>query len=230
MGQFAQFQRGELHLGRAAAAEDVDVRDRGVLQAPVDVVRNFRGEQFVRVLHQHAGHVQGHVAVADDGDFLGVQRPFAGHIRVAVVPGHEVGPAEGSVEFDARNVQVSVLDGAGGEDHGVVEGAEIVEFQVAAVGHVAEEPDIAAVQDLVQGVDDALDARVVRRHAVADQAVGRRVGLEQVDADFEVAALDLVGLGQDVRGVHACRSGADNRDAEGTLGGGFGRVGHREPF
>ena len=149
---------------------------------------------------------------------------------MAVVPGDEVRPAEGALKVDARNVQVRVLDGAGGEDHGVVEGAEIMECQVAAVGDVAQEADVAAVQDLVQGVHDALDPRVVRRHAVADQAVGGRVGLEEVDADFEVAVLDLVGLGQDVRGVDACRSGADNRDAEGTFGGGFGRVGHREPF
>ena len=120
------------------------------------------------------------------------------------------------------NVQVCVLDGAGGEDHGVVEGTEVVQRQVPAVGDVAQEADVAAVQDLVQRVDDALDARMVRGHAVADQAVRRRVGLEEVDADLEVAVLDLVGLGQDVRGVDTGRSGADNRDAEGTFGGGFG--------
>ena len=55
---------------------------------------------------------------------------------------------------------------------------------------------------------------MVRGHAVADQAVRGRVGLEEVDADLEVAVLDLVGLRQDVRGVDAGRSGADDRDAE----------------
>ena len=41
VAEFAQLQRRELHLGRAAAAEDVDVRDRGILERPVDVVRDF---------------------------------------------------------------------------------------------------------------------------------------------------------------------------------------------
>jgi hypothetical protein len=72
------------------------------------------------VLGEDAGHVEGHVAVADHGDFLGIQRPFAGNVRVSVVPGDEVGAAEGSLEFDARDVQVRVLDGAGGENDGVV--------------------------------------------------------------------------------------------------------------
>ncbi|MCY1241370.1 hypothetical protein D9M72_542670 [compost metagenome] len=82
----------------------------------------------------------------------------------------------------------------------------------------------------MQGVDDALDARVVRGHAVADQAVRGGIGLEEVDADLEVAVFDFIGLGQDVRGIDAGRSGADDRDAEGTFGSGFGRIGHREPF
>ena len=127
-------------------------------------------------------------------------------------------PPKEPSESDAGNVQVRVLDGAGGEDHGVVEGTEIVQGQVAAVGDVAEEPDVAAVQDLVQRVDDPLDPRMVRGDAVADEAVRGRVRLEEVDADLEVAVLDLIGLGQDVRGVDAGRSGADNRNAERTFG------------
>ena len=156
--------------------------------ALVDVVRDFGHQQLVGVLGQHAGHVQGHVAVADHGDLLGLQRPVARHVRVPVVPGDEVGGAVGPLEPDAGDVQVRVLDGAGGEDHGVVEGAEVVQGQVAAVGDVAEEADVAAVQHLVQRVDDALDPRVVRGDAVADQAVRGRVRLEEVDADLEVAA------------------------------------------
>jgi hypothetical protein len=214
VGQLAQLQRGELDLGRAAAAEDVHVRDRGVLQAGVNVVRDFGDQQVVGVLGQHARHVQGHVAVADDGDFLGVQRPFAGDVGVAVVPGHEVGAAVGAVEFDARDVQVRVLDGAGGEDDGVVVRTEVLDGEVRAVVHVAEEPDVSAVQDLVQGVDDALDARVVRGNAVADQAVGRRVAVKQVDAHGQLAALDGFTLGEDVGGVHAGGAGTHDGDPE----------------
>ena len=214
VGQLAQLQRGELHLGGAAAAEDVHVGDRGGLQAAVDVVRDFGDQEVIGVLGEHPGDVEGHVAVADHGDFLGLQRPVAGNVRVAVVPGDEVGAAVGALEFDARDVQVRVLDGAGGEDDGVVVRAEVLEREVRAVVDVAEEADVPAVQDLVQGVDDALDARVVRGHAVADQAVRRRVAVEEVDADGELAALDGLALGQDVRGVHTGGSGADDGDAQ----------------
>ena len=230
VAEFAQLQRRELHLGRAAAAKHVDVGDRRILERPVDVVRDFGDQEFIGVLDQHAGHVEGHVAVADHRNLLGLQRPVPRHVRVAVVPGDEVGPAEGSLQADPGNIQVRVLDGAGGEDDGVVERAEVMQRQVPAIGDVAEEPDVAAVQDLVQRVDDPLDPRMVGSHPVADEAVGRRIGLEEVDADLEVAVLDLIGLRQDVRGVDTGRARANNRDTEGTRGCGFGRVGHREPF
>ena len=162
VAEFAQLQRRELHLGRAAAAKDVDVGDRRILQCPVDVVRDFGDQEFIGVLDQHAGHIEGHVAVADHRNLLGLQRPVPRHIRVAVVPGDEVRPAEGTLQADPGNVQVRVLDGSGGEDDGVVEGTEVMQRQVPAVGDVAEEPDVAAVQDLVQRVDDPLDPRMVR--------------------------------------------------------------------
>ena len=91
-----------------------------------------------------------------------------------------------------------------------------------AVVHVAEEADVAAVQDLVQGVDDALDARVVRGDAVADQAVGRRVAVEEVDAHGQLAALDGFALGEDVGGVDAGGAGAHDGDAERTVGRTYG--------
>ena len=186
---------------------------------------DFGDQQVVGVLGQDAGHVQGHVAVAEHGNFLGLQRPFTGDVRVAVVPGHEVRAAVGTVQLDARDVQVRVLDGAGGEDDGVVVGAQVLDGEVRAVVHVAEEPDVAAVQDLVQGVDDALDARVVRGNAVADQAVGRRVAVKEVDAHGQLAALDGLALGEDVRGVDAGRAGAHNGNAQRTLGRSYGGAG-----
>jgi hypothetical protein len=196
----------------------------------VDVVRDLGAEQFLRVLDQHAGYVQGHVPVADHRNLLGLQRPLPRHVRVAVVPGHEVCPAEGALQLNARNVQVCILDGTRGEDDGVIEGAEVVQGQVPAVGHVAQEPDVAAVQDLVQGVDNPLDPGVVGRHAVADQSVGRRVRLEKIDADLEVAVLHATGLGEDVRSIDPRGSRAHDGNAERTAGGGFAVVGHLEPF
>ncbi|MNI82785.1 hypothetical protein D3C73_1395390 [compost metagenome] len=95
--------------------------------------------------------------------------------------------------------------------------AEVLDGDVRAVVHVAEEADVAAVQDLVQGIDDALDAGVVRSNAVADEAVRCRVTVKEVDADGEFAALDGLALGQDVRCVHAGRAGADDGDAKRTV-------------
>jgi hypothetical protein len=66
----------------------------------------------------------------------------------------------------------------------------------------------------VQGVDDALDAGVVRGNAVTDQAVGGRVAVEEIDADRQLAALDGFALGEDVRSVNAGRAGANDGDAQ----------------
>ena len=140
------------------------------------------------MLGQHPGHVKGHIAVANDGDLLGGQRPFTRHVRVAVVPGDEVGAAVRTFQLDAGDVQVRVLDGASGEDHGVVVLLQVLQHQVSAVFNVAEEADVAAVQHLVQGVHNALDARMVRCNAVADQAVRRRVAVEEVNADHQAGS------------------------------------------
>ncbi len=168
------------------------------------------------MLGEDPGDVECHVAVADDGDLPSFQRPGAFHVGVAVVPGHEIGAAEGTVELDAGNRKISVPDGARREDDRIIETPEIGQCQVPAVVDVAEETDVAAVQHLVQGVDDPLDPRVVGGDTVPDEAVRCRILVEKVDTDLEVASLDLVGLRQDVGGVDACRPGADDRDPQRT--------------
>ena len=64
----------------------------------------------------------------------------------------------------------------------------------------------------MQRVHDALDAGVVGRDAVADEAVGRRERLEQVDRDLAAGLRDLAV--QDVAGVDAGGAGSDDRDAK----------------
>ena len=219
LGELAQLEGGELHLGGAAAAEDVHVRDRGRLEPLVDVAGDLGEEHVVGVLGQHAGDVEGHVAVADDRDLAGLERPGAREVRVAVVPGHELGGPVHAPEVVAGDVQRGVVDGSGGEDHGVVVGAEVGEGQVPAELHVAEEADVAAPQDGAQRGDDALDPGVVGGHAVADEAERGRVAVEQVDADLELPVLHGLGLGEHVRGVDAGRTGADDGDAQGAGGG-----------
>ncbi len=212
--QLAQLHRAELGLRRAAPTEDVHLDGLVLRQAGVDVGRDVGGQQLVGGLGQDPGHVQGHVADPEHGDLLGLQRPGARHVRVAVVPGDEVGGAVGAVEFAAGYVQGPVGHRAGGEDHGVVEGVELVQGDVGRVVHVAEEPQLGLVEHLVQRGHDALDPRVVGRHAVADQSERCGHPLEQVDRHPRF--LGGVGLHQRVSGVDAGGTGTDDGNTDGT--------------
>src|SRR5699024_3685519 len=102
----------------------------------------------------------------------------------------------------------------------VVVAAQVIEGEVGAELDVAEEADVSAAQDPVQGGDDPLDPRMVGGDAGADQAEGRRAAVEQIDGDLELPVLDLLGLQQGVGGVHAGGAGADHGQTEGLLGGG----------
>lgn len=133
---------------------------------------------------------------------------------MTVVPGDEVGGAVGAVELDARYGHVAVCRGAGGEDHRVVEAAQVVQADVGRVVDVAEEADLRLVQDLVQGVDDALDARVVGGDAVPDQAEGRGHPLEEVDGHAGFGG--HLGLEQGVGGVDPGGAGSDDGYPQGA--------------
>jgi hypothetical protein len=91
---------------------------------------------------------------------------------VAVEPGDELRAAEAARQVDAGDVEVAVLLGAGREHDGVVVAAQLVELDVDAVLDVAEQAHLRLRQHLVQRLDDALDARVVGRDAVADEPNG----------------------------------------------------------
>ena len=186
------------------------VGDRGGGQDLGDVGGDLGDHEVGGVLGQDARDVQGHIAHADDGDLLGAQVPGARVVGVAVVPGDEVGAAVALGGVGAGDVQGGVGVGAGGEDQGVVVLVELGHGDVPAHLHIADEPDVAALEDLVQGHDDLLDARVVGGHPVAHQAVGGGEPLEQVDAHVQP------GFGQDVGGVDAGGAGTDDGDAERT--------------
>lgn len=142
MRQFAELHRRELDLRWAAAGEDVNVGGLVEFQALVHVVGDFGGQLFVGRLGQHPGDVECDVAGAEDGDLLGVQRPFARYVGMPVVPGDEVRRAVAAGQVDTGDVQRTVGAGAGGEDHRVVMAAQVGELDVAAVVHVADEPDL----------------------------------------------------------------------------------------
>ena len=210
LAELAQLERGELHLHRSAAAEDVHVGHRRRLQPLVDVVGDLGRQQVLGVLRQHPRGVERDVAVADHGDALRRQRPGARVVGVPVVPADEVGGAVAAGQVDARDVEVGVAHGPGREDDGVVVALQVVERDVAAVEHVAEDADVAAVDDFAERRDDALDARMVGRDPVAHEPVGGREALEQVDRDVESAIV----FEQDVGGVDAGGSCADDRQTQ----------------
>ena len=177
--------------------------------------RDLGGEQFVTGLGEDACDVEGDVADTEDGDLLGVEGPGARHVGVPVVPRDEIGRAVAAVEIDTRDVQGAVRVGTGGEDDRVVEATQVVEGDVVAVVDVAEQAHLRLVEHLVQRGDDALDARVVRGDAVANEPEGGRHPLEEVDAHARSADI-VVGLHERIGGVDAGRSGTDDGDAEWT--------------
>ena len=101
---------------------------------------------------------------------LCVQRPVPRNIGVAVVPADEFGGAEAAGQLGSGDVQRRRLHRAGREDDRVVVPLQVVQGEVDAVPHVAEQPDVAAVEHRPQRRHDALDPRMVRGHAVPHQA------------------------------------------------------------
>ena len=186
------------------------VGDGGCLESRLHVRGDLGGEQVLGVLREDARDVEGHVADPDDADRRGIQRPLAREVGVAVVPAHEVGGAVRADGVDAGNVERGIADRAGREDDRVVVALEVVEGDVLAEPDVAEDADVATIEHVAQRRDDALDARVIRGDAVADEPVGRGQVVEQVDRHVELA----LRLQQDVRGVDAGGTRADDGQPE----------------
>jgi hypothetical protein len=130
----------------------------------VHVGRDLGGEHVVGGLGQDPGHVQRHVAGADHADLGGRQRPVARHIRMTVVPLHELGGAVAAGQGNAGDNQLPVPLAVGRHDHRVVVAAQVGEREVPAVGDVAEQPQAGLVEHSAQRVHDLLDPGVVRGH------------------------------------------------------------------
>ena len=60
------------------------------------------------------------------------------------------------------------MNSAGREDNGVVVLAQVGKVQILTVFDIAEESNITAVKHLVQGGNNALDARVIGCHTVTN--------------------------------------------------------------
>src|SRR5699024_3341833 len=88
---------------------------------------------------------------------------------MSVVPVDDVSGAIGLREVDSRNVEVSIANTPGGENHHVIESVKILKGEVGAEVNVANKPRCFTLQHFMQGNHDLLNTRVVRSHAVAHQ-------------------------------------------------------------
>ena len=154
---------------------------------------------------EHAGHVRGHVAVADDHGAPARQRRVQlAAVRVAVVPAHEIGGGQRAGQVLARDAQRLVGLGAHRVDDRVVVAHQVGVRDVRAHLDVAQEAAARAQHVAVEGLVQALDLVVVGRHAAAQQAPRGGQALVQVHLG---AAADA----QQPRGrERARRPGADD--------------------
>ena len=100
------------------------------------------------MLSEHARHIQGNVAVADDRDGRRLERPLAWNIGVAVVPAHEVGSAIAARQVDSGDHERGIPNRTGREDHGVVMLLQVGQGDVTAEVHVAEKADVARIEHI----------------------------------------------------------------------------------
>ena len=90
LSELAQLGVGERRLRRAAAPEQNDVGDARHPKGVDRVIGGVGRRQLTRIEHEHARHIDRHVAVADDHRPATVEiEHVVGEIRMAVVPGDE---------------------------------------------------------------------------------------------------------------------------------------------
>ena len=126
----------------AAPADHVDVGDRRRLDRPGGVIGQVGGCHLIRRLDQYPGHVDGDVADADHRRRRGVKVGIeAQEVGMAVVPADERGGAVNAPLVLAGDVHRAVERRADGQDHGVVDFAQLVQADVTAHRDVAAVPD-----------------------------------------------------------------------------------------
>ena len=175
-----------LSLRRAAAAEDVDLLGAVLLKRCVHVIRDLSNQQLICGLGQDAGDVEGDIAHADDGNGFCREIPIALEVGVAVIKAHEFAGAMVALEVLARDTHALIGGSTGGEDDGVIILAHLLDGDVLAYLDIAQEADLFLFHNVVQGLHNALNARVIRCHAVADQSKRRRHLFKKIDLHIEV--------------------------------------------
>jgi hypothetical protein len=134
-------------------------------------------------------------------------------VRVAVVPGDELGRRPRAGQVLAGDPEPSVGLRTDGVDDRVVDREQIVVRDGRADLDVAEETEARPGRGLLERARDRLDVLVIGRDAEADEPPRRRQAVEQVDLDAGVVALQ-----ERVGGVEPGGAGAHDGDADGLVG------------
>ena len=156
------------------------------LQRCIDIIRDLGNQQLVGGLGQDAGDVEGDIAHTDDGDGLCREIPVALKVGVAVIKAHEFACAVVALKILSWNAHALIGGGAGGEDDGVVILAQLLDGNILAHLDIAQEADLFLFHNVMQGLHNALNARMIRSHAVADQTERRRHLFKKIDLHIKV--------------------------------------------
>ncbi len=174
------------------------------------VVGDVGLQQLFRRAAQDAGHVDGHVADADDGHALLRQiKLLIAVIGMAVIPGHKLRCRVAADQVVAGDAQRPVGLRAGRVEDLVVIILEIIDGFIAAQLHVAKEAETGIGGDAVEGGRHRLDLLVVGGHAVTHQAKRRGQTVIHIDLDDQFRLFK-----QALGGIETGRSGADDGNTQ----------------
>ena len=216
LAELEQLGVGERRLGRAAPAEHDDLLDGAAGEHVERVVGDVGLGQLVAGQREHAGDVGRDVAVAHHHRALAGEVEHAvAEVRVAVVPGHELGGGPAAGKVLAGNAHAAVGLGADRVDHRVVAGVQVGVGDVAAVLDVAVEAELGVRRGLLVDAADRLDVGVVGRDSAAHEPPGG--GQAVVDVHLDVQVGMRLALEQMTGRVEAGRPRSDDRDAQRLL-------------
>ena len=200
----------ERGLRRPAAAEHDDLGDRAVAQHLERVVGDVGHRELVVGQREHARDVGRDVPVADDDGGLAAEVELeVAVVGVAVVPGDELRRGPAAREVLALDAQPAVGRGAERVDDRVVAVAQLLDGDVTADLHVAEEAELRMRSRLLVHAGDGLDVRMVGRDPRPDQTPRGREAVEDVHLRCDVGRALQCACGIEARGA-----GTDDRDAE----------------
>ena len=197
-------------LHRPAAPEDDDLADPRADDRLDRRVRRVGRRELLLRQSQHARDVERDVPVADHDRALRREiEPELLEVRVAVVPGDELGRGPRPRKILARDPEPPVGLRADRVDHRVVPFGELRLRDVAADLDVPDEAEAGSRGDLLERPRDRLQLRMVGRHAEPDEPPRRRQPLDHVHLRARILAREQVPSR-----VEGRRAGADHGDAK----------------